>query len=199
MTIDMDEGLSWAGLFFSDNPPDFVGELNGQKKFRSFTPNDEQWQLGGHVDRSRVVDARKIQVFWLLSHGRRGFVAKVVGLLRIYFRQFYGIVTDLDRSRFSSGYAQRRAIVLEGIKQDLRSRRILAVGNHPTVPESFQEDLRKLRLSPFEYDWYCSLLCDRLRRLAALHRIGVTHGDVKDWHFRLPGDIYDTVCFDFSE
>lgn len=118
---------------------------------------------------------------------------------RIYFPQFYGIVTDLDRSRFSSGYVQRRGIVLVGIKQDLRSRRILAVDNHPTLTESFQEDLRKLRLSPFEYNWYCSLLCDRLRRLAALHRIGVTHGDVKDWHFRLPDDIYDTVCFDFSE
>lgn len=81
MTKDMDDGLGWAGLFFSDNPPDFVGGLNGQAKFRSFTPDDEQWQLGGHVDRSRMVDARKIQVFWLLSHGCRRFVAKVVGLL----------------------------------------------------------------------------------------------------------------------
>ena len=33
----------------------------------------------------------------------------------------------------------------------------------------------------------------------ALHRIGVTHRDVQDHHFRLPGDIYDTVLFDFSE
>lgn len=118
---------------------------------------------------------------------------------KIYFPRFHGIIKDLDRSRFSSGYAQRRAIVLEAIKPDLRSRRILAADNHRLLPRSFEEDLEKLHLSPFEYEWYCSLLCDRLRRLAALHRIGVTHGDVKDWHFRLPGDIYDTVLFDFSE
>ncbi|RAL16649.1 uncharacterized protein BO97DRAFT_420046 [Aspergillus homomorphus CBS 101889] len=45
-------------------------------------------------------------------------------------------------------------------------------------------------------DWYRSLLQDRLRRLDALHRIGITHGDVKDWHFRVPGDSYDTVLYD---
>lgn len=118
---------------------------------------------------------------------------------RIYFPRFHGIITDLDRSRFSSGYAQRRAVVLEAIKPDWRSRRILAADDYLLLPKSFQEDLEKLYLSPFEHDWYCSLLCDRLRRLVALHRIGVTHGDVKDWHFRLPGDIYDTVLFDFSE
>ena len=118
---------------------------------------------------------------------------------RIYFPQFHGIITDLDRSRFSSGYAQRRAIVLEAIKPDFRSRRILAADNQLALPGSFQEDIEKLSLSPFERDWYCSLLGDRLRRLGALHRIGVTHGDVKDWHFRLPGDFHDTVCFDFSD
>lgn len=118
---------------------------------------------------------------------------------RIYFPQFHGIITDLDRSRFSSGYAQRRAIVLEAIKPDFRSRRILAADNPLALPGSFQEDIEKLSLSPFERDWYCSLLGDRLRRLGALHRIGVTHGDVKDWHFRLPGDFHDTVCFDFSD
>lgn len=81
----------------------------------------------------------------------------------------------------------------------VRSWRILAADNHLTLPESFQDDLEKLQLSPFEQDRYAYLLCDRLRRLAALHRIGVTHGDVKDWHFRMPGDIYDTVLFDFSK
>ena len=67
----MDEGLSCAGLFFSDNPLEFVGELDGNPEFRPFSPGDEQWKLGG-------LDASKIQVFWLLSHGRRKYVVKVV-------------------------------------------------------------------------------------------------------------------------
>ncbi|CAG7931570.1 unnamed protein product [Penicillium olsonii] len=55
-----------------------------------------------------------------------------------------------------------------------------------------------ITLSPFEQDWYHSLLKDRLRRLDALHRIGITHGDIHDFHFRLPDDIYDTALYDFS-
>lgn len=42
LTIDMDKGVTWANLFFSDNPPEFVGELDGNPKFRPFTPDDEQ-------------------------------------------------------------------------------------------------------------------------------------------------------------
>ncbi|PIG85138.1 hypothetical protein AARAC_010576 [Aspergillus arachidicola] len=102
----------------------------------------------------------------------------------------------MPRSRFSSGYAKKRAIVLEAIRPKLCSRRILA----EDVP-SFLEDFSGINpaLSTFEREWYSSLLNDRLRRLEALHRIGVTHGDVKDCHFRLPGDMYDTVLYDFSE
>lgn len=117
---------------------------------------------------------------------------------RIYFPNFYGVVTNMQRSRFSSGYAHPRAIVLEAVKPNLCSRRVLGEDTSQ-LPEGFSDILTNLPLSPFEYEWYCSLLKDRLRRLDALHRIGVTHGDVKDCHFRLPGDIYDTVLYDFSE
>ena len=80
LTINMDEGLTWANLFFSDNPPEFIGELDCNPKFRPFSPDDEQWRLGGLADKARLTDASKIQVFWLLSHGRRKYVGKVVSV-----------------------------------------------------------------------------------------------------------------------
>ncbi|CAG7978308.1 unnamed protein product [Penicillium olsonii] len=115
----------------------------------------------------------------------------------------------MPKSRFSSGYYHERAVVVEAIKPDLSSRRILSEAVN-SQSESFLTILRMLSerfcttpgvilLSPFEQDWYHSLLKDRLRRLDALHRIGITHGDIRDHHFRLPDDIYDTVLYDFSE
>ncbi|KAL2828939.1 hypothetical protein BDW59DRAFT_142548 [Aspergillus cavernicola] len=233
----------WANTFFSDNPPEFIREVDDSPKFRKFCPDDDQWMLGQLVDKTRPIDGDKLQVFWLRSNGRRKYVAKVftdytpeqagqqLWRLRIpksqsridsavhefdrfsrearayshierfcpsqeqiYFPRFHGVLTDLERSRFSSGYVHQRAIVLEAVKPDLRSRRILAA-DIPLKSDFFQHIL----LSPFEHEWYCSLLCDRLRRLAALHQIGITHADVKDCHFRLPGDFYDTVLYDFSE
>lgn len=80
MTIDMDEGHTWANLFFSDNPPEFVRELDGNPKFRPFSPDDEQWKLGALADKARLIDASKIQVFWLISHGRQKYAAKVVSV-----------------------------------------------------------------------------------------------------------------------
>ncbi|KAE8152693.1 hypothetical protein BDV25DRAFT_150605 [Aspergillus avenaceus] len=117
---------------------------------------------------------------------------------RVYFPQYFGVVTDMPRSRFTSGYVHRRAVVLEAIKPGLCSRRILGE-DASQLPGSFSDILGKLPLSSFEREWYYSLLKDRLRRLGTLHRIGLTHGDVKDCHFRLPGDFYDTVLYDFSE
>ncbi|KAL3474561.1 hypothetical protein BJX99DRAFT_248202 [Aspergillus californicus] len=88
---------------------------------------------------------------------------------RIYFPNFYGVVTDMQRSRFASGYAHPRAIVLEAVKPNLCSRRVL--GEHTSqLPEDFSDILTDPPLSPFERGWYCSLLKDRLRRLGALHR-----------------------------
>lgn len=109
---------------------------------------------------------------------------------------------DLDRSKFSSGYPQQRAIILEAIKPDIRSRRILAESTSlppETQSEVSSQILAELSMSPFEHEWYLSLLHDRLRRLSALHRMGITHGDVQDWHFRIPDDFHDTVLYDFSE
>lgn len=39
---------------------------------------------------------------------------------------------------------------------------------------------------------------NRLRRVNALHEIGIVHNDISDRHFRIPGDFYDTVLYDFS-
>ena len=128
---------------------------------------------------------------------------------KIYFPQFHGVITDIPKSRFSSGYYNERAVVVEAIKPDLRSRRVLceAVNSQSesfitilrTLSERFCTTPEVILLSSFEQEWYHSLLKDRLRRLDALHRIGITHGDIHDFHFRLPNDIYDTVLYDFSE
>ncbi|GIC94484.1 uncharacterized protein Aud_001812 [Aspergillus udagawae] len=121
---------------------------------------------------------------------------------KIYFPRFYGVTTDLDRSQFRSGYPNCRAIILEAIKPELASRRILAAHNHSGTGhiESLRRRLQSLdlNLSDFEKEFYCSLLADRCHRLLALHSLAVTHGDVKDEHFRLPGDFHDTVLYDFS-
>jgi hypothetical protein len=121
---------------------------------------------------------------------------------KIYFPRFYGVVTDLDRSDFRSGYPNRRAIILEAIKPELASRRILAAHNHNGTGhvESLRRRLQNLdlNLSDFEREFYCSLLTDRCRRLSTLHSLAITHGDVKDEHFRLPDDFHDTVLYDFS-
>ena len=127
---------------------------------------------------------------------------------RIYFPHFHGVVTNIPKSQFSSGYCHERAIVLEAIRPKLCSRRVLS--EDISLSESFSSILKELTeklcttpevtsISSFEQEWYHSLLKDRLRRLDALHRIGITHGDIHDFHFRLPNDIYDTVLYDFSE
>jgi len=120
---------------------------------------------------------------------------------RIYFPGYYGVITDLDRSRYPWRYKlRRRAVVLEAIKPELASRRILAAEtpSTPGLVECLFQKLKELSISPFEIQWYESLFEDRIRRVTALHDIGITHGDIRDRHFRLPGDFYDTVLYDFS-
>ncbi|KAL2812136.1 hypothetical protein BDW59DRAFT_44395 [Aspergillus cavernicola] len=116
---------------------------------------------------------------------------------RIYFPKFHGVITDLDVSKFSYGYVNHRAVVLEPIRPKLVSRRILAA-----CKESSREFRNRLgvlgNLSDFEMEYYNTLFHDRIRRLLTLHELGVTHGDVRDDHFRLPGDFHDTVLYDFS-
>ncbi|KAL2808804.1 hypothetical protein BJX63DRAFT_16714 [Aspergillus granulosus] len=116
---------------------------------------------------------------------------------RIYFPKFYGVIVDLDRSQFSHGYFNRRAVVLEAIRPKLSSRRLLAASQEKRT--EFRNRLDNLGyLSEFEEGYYISLLIDRTKRLLALHNLGITHGDIKEEHFRLPGDYYDTVLYDFS-
>ncbi|KGO61331.1 hypothetical protein PEX2_094190 [Penicillium expansum] len=255
----MEEEGTWINLFFSGSRQNILNanEIEGQK-FRPFCAEDDNWELGGRADISRVPDTNSIQVFWLRIKGRRKFVGKVfpcyskrdaiiqlhrIGVLpspenigdaiyefdrfyrearayshidlfcpareRIYFPQYHGVITDIPQSRFSSGYYHKRAVVLEAIKPDLRSRRVLSevVNHHPetflaileTLSSKFCTTNTVLSLSSFEQEWYHSLLKDRIRRLDTLHRIGITHGDIRDIHFRLPNDIYDTVLYDFSE
>ncbi|KAE8146874.1 hypothetical protein BDV25DRAFT_132567 [Aspergillus avenaceus] len=118
---------------------------------------------------------------------------------RAYFPRFYGVITDINRSRFPERYRlRRRAIVLETIKPNLASRRILAAERFSVVVQEFGRRLRQLSLTSFEIEWYQSLLDNRLRRVNALYDIGITHGDIRDDHFRIPGDFYDTVLYDFS-
>ncbi|KAJ9233445.1 hypothetical protein DTO169E5_7035 [Paecilomyces variotii] len=121
---------------------------------------------------------------------------------KIYFPQFHGVVTDIDPSTFKSGYSNRRAIILEAIKPDLSSRRILAAHNRDSDERvaRFHQRVRDIKpsLSAFESDYYSSLFTDRVHRLDALHDLAIIHGDIRDDHFRLPGDFYDTVLYDFS-
>ena len=125
-------------------------------------------------------------------------------VLRAYFPRYFGVITDIKRQEYPMDYLFRpRAIVLETIKPELASRRILAAETRSTFDltlqiEEFSEELDNIALSHFEKNWYQSSFSDRLRRLTALHNIGITHGDLKDEHFRLPEDFYDTVLYDFS-
>uniref|UniRef100_A0A093XBF6 Protein kinase domain-containing protein n=1 Tax=Talaromyces marneffei PM1 TaxID=1077442 RepID=A0A093XBF6_TALMA len=96
---------------------------------------------------------------------------------------------------------KKRILVIEYLRPSLTSRCICS----NSVPAYFSKDLELLRkekthinLSNLEKRWYESLFIDRLKRLTALHSIGITHGDIKEDHFRLPGDFHDTVLFDFS-
>lgn len=115
---------------------------------------------------------------------------------RIYYPEFHGVITDLGISRSTYGFINPRAIVLESIRPKLASRRILAA--HREENCEIQNQLNHLALSDFELEYYHSLFHDRIRRLLVLHKLGITHGDVRDDHFRLPGDFYDTVLYDFS-
>lgn len=92
-------------------------------------------------------------------------------------------------------------LVIEYLRPSLKSRCICS----NSVPAYLSNDLEILRsetafnnLSTLEKRWYESLYADRLKRLTALHSIGITHEDIKEDHFRLPGDFHDTVLFDFS-
>lgn len=76
----MEEENAWTNLFFSGNRPEFAKdkEINGEKEFRPFRPEVENWILGELADKSRLTNDKSIQVFWLWINGRRKYIGKVV-------------------------------------------------------------------------------------------------------------------------
>lgn len=107
---------------------------------------------------------------------------------------------SLDRANYPIRYKLRpRAVVLEALEPKISSRRVLSAEIPAAALEAdmkeFERELKTISslLTDFEIDWYRPLLSDRLRRVAALHEIGITHGDVRDDHFRIPGDFYDML------
>lgn len=122
---------------------------------------------------------------------------------KAYFPKYYGVADQSDlvnRARYHR-ITEQRILVLELMRPSLRSRCICS----NSIPAYLSEDLELLRkvsidttLSSLGRRYYESLFVDRLRRLTALHCIGVTHGDIKEEHFRLLNDFHDTTLFDFS-
>ncbi|PLN82968.1 hypothetical protein BDW42DRAFT_192558 [Aspergillus taichungensis] len=175
------------------------------KVFPEYTIEDAKAQLRRIPCRRRKVeDVRdELDTFCAEARAFRRIDELCTSSERTYFPRFHGVVTDLDASKFEYGYVNRRAIILEVIHSRLVSRRILAA-DHPSCgteyAKRFSQRLRdsQVQLSDLEEKWYVSLFADRLRRLMALHRIGITHGDVRDDHFRLPKEFYDSVLYDFS-
>lgn len=118
----------------------------------------------------------------------------------------HSLASEASKAFFPSYYGNiqgERALVIELLRPSpsLKSRCLCS----SSVPSYLTAELRSLReddvyntLSSLEISWYESLFVDRLKRLTALHSVGISHGDIKEDHFQLPGDFHDTVLFDFS-
>lgn len=123
--------------------------------------------------------------------------------LKIFYPKYHG-VARLTRDKYpvSLGQLRPRGIVLEAIKPISGSRRLLSEtqvsGSLADKIEWLSQEMDKQPLSELEKKWYKSLSIDRLRRVATLHDLGIIHRDIRDDHFRLPNDFYDTVLYDFS-
>lgn len=174
-------------------------------QFPDYTIQDVEAQLRRIPSRSRKKEDLRDELDPFCAEARafRRIDELCTSSEKPYFPQFHGVINDLDPSKLYYGYVYRRAIILEVIHPRLASRRILAA-NHPSCAtenaKRFSQRLQdsQLELSDLEEKWYVSLFADRLRRLTALYRVGITHEDVRDDHFRIPGDFYDSVLYDFS-
>lgn len=177
----------------------FSGDSWFQIKFSEYTEKDAQLQLRRYPPRipkkaKEVKD--ELDPYTNEARAYHCIEMSCASSERIYYPEFHGVITDLGISRFTYGFINPRAIVLESIRPKLASRRILAAHREDNC--EIQDQFNHLGLSDFELEYYHSLFHDRIRRLLVLHKLGITHGDVRDDHFRLPGDFYDTVLYDFS-
>ncbi|KAI2908560.1 hypothetical protein CBS147347_7572 [Aspergillus niger] len=175
--------------------------LRFQPKFPEYTERDAEMQLRRLPSRiPKTVKEVRDELDWFPNELRvfHRIDASCTSSQRIYFPEFHGVINDLKKY-LGSPYAKHRAIALECIRPKLSSRRILAAHKEHSHGDKFKDKLSGLgSLSDFEVDYYDSLFTDRIRRLLTLHRLGITHGDIKDEHFRLPMDFFDTVLYDFS-
>ncbi|TPR06040.1 hypothetical protein CAN33_0019425 [Aspergillus niger] len=171
------------------------------KIFPEYTDCDAEMQLRRLPSRiPKTVKEVRDELDWFPNELRvfHRIDASCTSSQRIYFPEFHGVINDLKKY-LGSPYAKHRAIALECIRPKLSSRRILAAHKEHSHGDKFKDKLSGLgSLSDFEVDYYDSLFTDRIRRLLTLHRLGITHGDIKDEHFRLPMDFFDTVLYDFS-
>lgn len=170
-------------------------------KFPEYTEHDAEMQLRRRPPRSpKTAKELRDELDWFVNELKvfNRIDTSCTSSQRIYFPGFHGFITDLENC-LGSPYAKHRAIALECIRPKLSSRRILAACDEHSHGNEFKNKLRGLgSLSDFEVDYYDSLFTDRIRRLLTLHRFGIIHGDIKDEHFRLPTDFFDTVLYDFS-
>ncbi|GKZ91549.1 hypothetical protein AnigIFM59636_004180 [Aspergillus niger] len=171
------------------------------KIFPEYTERDAEMQLRRLPSRiPKTVKEVRDELDWFPNELRvfHRIDASCTSSQRIYFPEFHGVIKDLKKY-LGSPYAKHRAIALECIRPKLSSRRILAAHKEHSHGDKFKDKLSGLgSLSDFEVDYYDSLFTDRIRRLLTLHRLGITHGDIKDEHFRLPMDFFDTALYDFS-
>lgn len=89
---------------------------------------------------------------------------------------------------------------METLRFDLASRCLLPAEVPKYLEKNvaeIQEKLHGLGLPAFEKQWYQSLFVDRLRILTVLHALAITHGDIKEEHFRLSDEFHDVGIFDF--
>lgn len=122
------------------------------------------------------------------------------------YNTIHSLASEASKAFFPSYYGSihgERSLVIEHLwpSPSLRSRCLCS----SSVPSYLSAELQCLRddyahntLSSLEISWYESLFIDRLKRLTALHSLGISYGDIKEDHFRLPSDFHDTVLFDFS-
>ncbi|PLB38704.1 uncharacterized protein BDW47DRAFT_131283 [Aspergillus candidus] len=128
------------------------------------------------------MDVMEITPFFAEARAFRRIDELCTSSERPYFPRFHSVINDLDKSMFTFAIQPR-----------LASRRILAADHPSSTTESVK------RSSDSEKKWYGPLLANQFRHLMTLYRIGITHGDVRDDHFRVLGDFYDTPLKEISQ